>query len=142
MFSVHELAQDKVEKANHNHETYKMLYEQCIKRIRHAHRNDCTETTWQVPAMVFGRGLFEHSHAIRYVKEKLSRGKFEAEDIGNGLLHITWGTSLKKAVKESSKLQQAPKQQKPPASKTTGSGSSNKEPLSKKLQRLTLKLKP
>ena len=53
------------ERVKKNHETYKMLYKQCVDHIRRLNDMGTTSTTYFVSEYVLGRPLFTHSHAIR-----------------------------------------------------------------------------
>lgn len=137
--SVADLASSNVKKSSHNHETYRMLYEQCISHIRTKHVAGYTETYWIVPEFVLGRGLFDVQHAIRYITEKLKLGGFEVDLVQNStMLHISWRASLRQAIRDkqySDKIERKKQKEK--------SSQKNDEPLSVKLQRLakTIKLK-
>lgn len=104
-------------RAQVNHETYKGLFEACCSRIRrrallpkapqHIH--------YAVPPFVWGRPPFKHSHALRYVTEKLRRNGFDVAESSPGVLLVQWKpasrprpprprTSRKEPAKKPSKL--------------------------------------
>jgi hypothetical protein len=88
------------ERVKKNHETYKMLYKQCVDHIRRLNDMGTTSTTYFVSEYVLGRPLFTHSHAIRYIVEKLERGKFyvEVDPVSKHLI-IDWGAEKQKQVR-------------------------------------------
>lgn len=81
-----------MKRAQLNHETYKQLFKACCERIRtrvgmprapqHVH--------YQVPLFVWGRPPFKHSHALRYVSEKLRRNGFTVSEAAPGTLLVQW----------------------------------------------------
>lgn len=99
MVTVGDLAQAQVSRRHHNHETYKILYQQVDEHIRRLHKAGCTETTWIVPMFVIGRGIYEASHAVNYIRDKLRRGGFVVFEYGTGL-HISWAAQLQEAVRD------------------------------------------
>lgn len=105
MLSVDDLCKPVLERAQMNHETYKMLYTQCIEHIKRKHETGCTITIFCVPDFVLGRPTFTHSHAIRYISEKLRRGKFDVK-VDGPLIHIDWEARMKEACKKARKIKQ------------------------------------
>lgn len=88
------------ERVKQNHETYKMLYKQCVEHIRRRNDMGSTSTTYFVSEYVLGRPLFTHLHAVRYIKEKLERGKFYVEiDPVSKALVIDWGAEKQKHIR-------------------------------------------
>lgn len=93
MLTVSELSRPAKKRAERNHETYKMLYTRCTDHIRRVAANapDVRSVTWYVPAVVPGRGMYNHAHAARYVTEKLERGGFTVRPGAEGFsLHVSW----------------------------------------------------
>ena len=89
------------ERVKKNHETYKMLYKQCIDHIKRRNEMGATSSTYFVSEIVVGRPLFTHSHAIRYIQEKLERGKFHVEvDPVSKHLTIDWGQEKEKQIRK------------------------------------------
>jgi hypothetical protein len=89
------------ERAKQNHETYKMLYKQCVDHIRRRNDMGSMSTTYFVSEYVLGRPLFTHSHALRYIKDKLERGKFsvEIEPVSKYLV-ISWGGEKEREIRK------------------------------------------
>lgn len=88
------------ERVKKNHETYKMLYKQCVDHIKRLNDMGTTSTTFFVSEYVLGRPLFTHSHAVRYIQEKLKRGKFLVEvDPNSKHLIIEWGAEKEKQIR-------------------------------------------
>ena len=100
LLKVGDLTSRDRERVKKNHETYKMLYKQCVDHIRRLNDMGTTSTTYFVSEYVLGRPLFTHSHAIRYIVEKLQRGKFcvEVDPVSKHLV-IDWGAEKQKQVR-------------------------------------------
>ena len=111
MLSVDDLCKPIIARAQMNHETYKMLYTQCIEHIQRKHDTGCTITLFYVPDFVLGRPCFTHSHAVRYISEKLRRGKFEVQ-IDGPVIHIDWEARIKEACKRAKHAKMKDKPQK------------------------------
>lgn len=115
-------------RAQVNHETYKGLFEACCSRIRrrallpkapqHVH--------YAVPPFVWGRPPFKHSHALRYVSEKLRRNGFDVSESAPGVLLVQWKPAAR------------PKRPKARAAAKKDSGKAKKEP--KKESKLSARL--
>lgn len=137
MLTVAHLSKPILDRSVLNHQTYKSIYEACVQHIKRKHATGCTITLFEVPAFVLGRPLYTHAHAIRYVAEKLRRGKFDVKEDG-AMLHIDWGASLKKRMQHYTK-----KKKKNPVTSSTPQKKPKdaKEPLSVRLERLTKSIK-
>lgn len=133
--SVDQLARTNVERSQHNHETYKMLYTRCTEHIHRKHAAGCTEAVWNVPHFVMGRQLYDVHHAVRYIRDKLLLGKFGVE-VHDTTLVITWGQSLKDALKKATR----PTGPSSPPSKSSRQTKKEDEPLAKKLKRMQRRL--
>lgn len=96
-------AKDK-ERAKRNHETYKMIYSKVSTLITTQHETGNSSLVYDVPAFVLGRPMFNHAHAVRYVRDKLLKGGFRVDQMGC-TLHVSWKTmcSEKKKKKEDPK---------------------------------------
>ena len=105
MLRVSDLTGKELDRARQNHETYKSLYAKCAEHIKRRNEMGHTVTRYHVPGFVVGRPLFNHAHAVRYIREKLERGKFEVVQHGSGELVIDWTTQKKRVIRK-----QAPKQ--------------------------------
>lgn len=112
MLTVHELSKPNIERAHKNHETYKMLYGTCVQHIKRKHAAECTTTIYTVPEFVLGRPTYQHTHAVRYVSEKLRRGGFDVHTGENGILTIDWSKGVRKALKSPSQRRQKPERSK------------------------------
>jgi hypothetical protein len=125
MLTVADLKKGRERRAAINHETYKMLYSSCIEHIKNKEKAGCGEAVWSVPAFVVGRPPFEHSHAIRYVSEKLRIGKFNVNcNENHGELHVEWASVVLIKKKKKREL------------KKTANPKKASEPLSVKLARI------
>jgi hypothetical protein len=92
----------RLERAKVNHQTYKDLFRLCCERIRRRAgvRNSPAAMHYQVPPFVWGRPPFQHTHAVRYVSEKLSRNGFRVtpSPAQAGMLLVEWGHAAPAAV--------------------------------------------
>lgn len=140
MLSVDDLCKPLLKRAEINHETYKLLYTECVEHIKRKHESGCTITIYHVPDFLLGRPIFTHAHAIRYITEKLRRGKFDVT-VDGPVLHIDWETRIKEACRRrAKKLRPPPPPPLPPkkraASKKKQQPKPKEEPLSVRLKRL------
>ena len=141
MLSVDDLCKPMIARSNMNHETYKMLYTQCIDHIKRKHESGCTITIFNVPGFVLGRPTFTHTHAVRYVAEKLCRGKFDVK-VDGPLIYIDWEARIKEACRKESRTRMKTRRvtalnTHPPCPVKSKAPSS--EPLSVRLERLLKK---
>lgn len=102
MLTVDSILRDRVRRARANHETYRTMYAAAATHVQRvsAALPKCTETLVQVPAFVTGRPPFDHTHAIRYVSDKLRRGGFSVEEDARfkaGTLRVSWAAGANPA---------------------------------------------
>lgn len=106
---IEELHKIRLKRARVNHETYKQLFKACCDRIRR--RVDMPlapySMYYQVPPFVWGRPPYKHSHALRYVSEKLMRNGYEVSEASPGTLWVGWSRPARPTAK--------PKKKPPPA---------------------------
>lgn len=109
----------RLKRAQVNHETYKALFDACCNRIRRrvslpkAPLSMCHA----VPPFVWGRPPYQHSHAVRYVAEKLRRNGFAVSEPSPGMLCVEWPNAPPKKQRRRSSATTAavtPKPHKPP----------------------------
>ena len=136
MLRVDELCKPIIQRAEMNHETYKMLYIQCVEHIKRKHACGCTITLYQVPDFVWGRPPFTHAHAIRYVSEKLRRGKFDVK-VDGPVLHIDWEARIREACRKAKRVKH--KATSASTAKPLKHKAEKEEPLSVRLARLLKK---
>lgn len=137
MLRVDELCKPIIARAEINHETYKLLYAQCVEHIKRKHECGCTITLYHVPEFVFGRPPFTHAHAIRYVAEKLRRGKFDVK-VDGPVLHIDWEARIREACRKARReaMREVSKGGSKPIVGTKDKKKTKEEPLSVRLARL------
>ena len=77
--TAHALRQQATRRSNTNHETYRMLYGQVQTALQEHARNHPKVyfLAWKVPPYMYGRPLYRHAHAVRYIAEKLSHAGFK-----------------------------------------------------------------
>lgn len=136
--SVSDLARVNLKKSNYNHETYKHLYSQCIEHIHRIHGAGATSVVWCVPHLVPGRALYDISHAMRYIRDKLALGKFEVHVEGDNRLHVSWERSLKNAMQQAVQQSRASET---PQKRAVPKKRGRDEPLAVKLRRMKNRLK-
>jgi hypothetical protein len=101
MLKLSDLAAKDLERAKRNHDTYKMIYAKVSALITTQHDTGNSSLLYDVPAFVLGRPMFNHTHAVRYVKEKLLKGGFRVEQMGC-TLHVSWKTAADSKKKDKS----------------------------------------
>lgn len=75
-----------------NHESYRMIYDRLSRGLRETVSANPAATSYvfQVPSFLFGRPLFSHDHAIRYVYEKAIRHGFRVSVHPGGIVALDW----------------------------------------------------
>lgn len=116
MLTVSDLSQPNIQRAQKNHETYKLLYLKCAEHIKRKHSVGCRTTIYDIPEFVVGRPTFTHSHAIRYVSDKLRRGGFDVHKDEHGVLTIDWTRGVRRALRRSDDKRRQKKKSTKPAS--------------------------
>ena len=114
-----------------------MLYGGCSAHIKRKHMAGCTTTIYNVPEFVPGRPTFDHSHAVRYVTEKLRRGGFDVLPDDNGVLAIDWSKGVRRAMRTTTKSASKEKEK----VKKTPEKKKDTEPLSVRLANLSKSLR-
>lgn len=89
---IEEIHKIRLKRAKTNHETYKQLFNACCDRIRRRASMPFAPYSmyYQVPPLVWGRPPYTHSHALRYVSEKLRRNGFDVAESSPGTLLVEW----------------------------------------------------
>ena len=85
--------QIRLAKKSVSHDTYKMLFETAIQRIRRNAENDATEILYKIPHFVLGRPMINVKHAARYISEKLKIYGYTTryyEESGTYFVYISW----------------------------------------------------
>jgi hypothetical protein len=137
LLTARDLAKPVVERSTQNRETYRLIYKSISDHIRRKHESGGTETVVDIPEFVLGRPTFKHSHAARYVTEKLQRGGLRVQGTG-GILHVEWGTSIQKLLRRQRRLAHETRRAKRRA--TRESKRRQTETLSDRLARLNSRL--
>lgn len=99
--TVQSLQKSQREKQKRQHEMYKRFLETCHNRITLRNSMGYTSMNYQVPPFVIGYSIYNHEHAIKYVKTQLTKGGFRVEQIGIEL-YIDWKPSRSKRKKKDS----------------------------------------
>lgn len=75
-----------------NHQSYRIIYDRLSRSLKEASKTNpsVTRHVFQVPSFLFGRPLFSHDHAVRYVYEKAIRHGFRVETHPGGIVVLDW----------------------------------------------------
>lgn len=138
MLSVRELENQRLLRAQKNHDTYKHIYNMCTNQIRRQNSTGNTCLLYAIPSFIVGRTPFTHSHAIRYTVEKLQRGGFRVttDPESPGIIFVEWGReATRPKEKPTTKQTQKTKEKK----KKVPKRKKIEEPLSVRIARLQSK---
>jgi hypothetical protein len=95
--------QIRLAKRSVSHETYKMLFEIVIQRVRMKAEMDHTAFRYKIPHYILGRPSINCHHAARYVSEKLKFYGYKSsfhEDSGSFFVDIDWSREPVKVSKK------------------------------------------
>jgi hypothetical protein len=98
-----EAQQIRLAKRSVSHETYKMLFEIAIQRVRIKAELDHTSFRYKIPHYILGRPAIRVHHAARYVSEKLRFYGYKTsfhEDNGTFFVDIDWSREPVKVAKK------------------------------------------
>lgn len=73
-----------------NHETYKHIFQGACNKLQRAAQAGAVRCRIHVPAFVFGRPMYDVSHAVKYVHRKLLKRGFGVEPESPQILHVSW----------------------------------------------------
>ena len=76
-----------------NHDSYRIVLGQCVDAIRSA-APFSTNTDFMLPVFLPSRPIFDLTHAVRYVAEKLRWHGFVVTHPSSFCLHIDWSRSM------------------------------------------------
>ena len=93
MLRASDLAAPRLSEAKENHQTYKLILNQCYEVIKSHNNRRLFQACFAVPSKVVGRPQFKHEHAISYVDAKLQRGMFAVSRVPptRNVLLVVWG---------------------------------------------------
>jgi hypothetical protein len=93
VFTASDAAQVRLIKREVSHETYKMLFEIAIQRVKLKAEHDHTSLSYRIPHYMLGRPAINVHHAARYISEKLRFYGYKAsfrEAEGSFYVDIDW----------------------------------------------------
>lgn len=90
MVTADDARQLRKQKGTVNHETYKMIYGRVQARISHAASKGRIETDFSIPSIIPGRPMFDVTHAVRYVRDKLRYNGFRVTELDVDVIRINW----------------------------------------------------
>jgi hypothetical protein len=94
MLSLQEIASMRNERADVNHDTYKLILGQCMYNIRqNVLYSDSVDFT--LPPWIPGRPLYNIEHAIRYLIDKLSYHGYVVTRKAPQTIHVSWKQARK-----------------------------------------------
>jgi len=105
-------------KRNVSHETYKLIFEMIINRIKNKAEMNQTSLRYRIPHFLVGRPAINVHHAARYVSEKLRFYGYKSsfhEIQGNYFVDVDWS-------REPIKVPKKPRDVKRPKQTTTPTG--------------------
>jgi len=126
--------QIRLAKRSVSHETYKMLFEIVIQRIKLKAEMDHTSLSYRVPHYMMGRPTIRVHHAARYISEKLRFYGYKAsfrEADGSFYVDIDWS-------REPVKVQKKPRDVRRP--KVDASVKSNPAEAVRRMEKIKLQL--
>ena len=82
--------------------TFKMLLNKCYHRIKYYHSIGYQECLFEIPPIVIGFPLYNHTEVMEYILQKIERqGFYVVPSYNNFTLYISWRpTDLKQGSKE------------------------------------------
>lgn len=126
--------QIRLAKRSVSHETYKMLFEIAIQRVKLKAEMDQTSLSYRVPHYMMGRPAINVHHAARYISEKLRFYGYKAsfrEAEGSFYVDIDWS-------REPVKVQKKPRDVRRP--KVDASVKSNPAEAVRRMEKIKLQL--
>lgn len=92
MLKAAELAEPALARSRANHETYRLILQQCYLAIQTSNSRNIFFARFVVPSSMPGRPAFDPKHATAYVLSKLLKGGFRAGVLPPTaqLLHVQW----------------------------------------------------
>ncbi|AGE56398.1 hypothetical protein PBCVNEJV1_712R [Paramecium bursaria Chlorella virus NE-JV-1] len=103
VLTAQDAQQIRLAKKGVNHETYKMLFDMAIQRIKLKAEMNHTSVRYKIPHYVLGRPAINVHHAARYVSEKLKFYGYKTsyhEADGSFFIDIDWSLEPIKVQKK------------------------------------------
>ena len=103
VFTAADAAQVRLAKKSVSHETYKMLFEIAIQRVKLKAEHNHTSLSYRIPHFMIGRPTIRVHHAARYISEKLRFYGYKAsfrEAEGSFYVDIDWSREPVKVQKK------------------------------------------
>ena len=97
MLTVQELSSQERNRAMKRRAIYKSLYEGATSTIQRRHDVGETTAMYPVPGCVVGEMPYKPESAIKYITNKLKKGKFEVY-VDGSTLFISWKRPMHKAL--------------------------------------------
>lgn len=90
MLKASDLAKVGMDRCKANHDTYKVILDQCYDSIKRCNNMLIYQTQYAVPDKMPGRPVYNQLHAVKYVYRKLQRGGFQVVPLLPQVLYISW----------------------------------------------------
>ena len=136
VLTAQDAQQIRLQKKATSHQTYKMVFEMIVQRIRSRSEMNQTKLQYKIPNFIMGRPAINTKHAARYVSEKLKIYGYKSnyyEIHGHWYVDADWSIEPVKVPKK-------PKDIRRPKEKNTDVQSDPME-AARRLEMIKLKLK-
>ena len=83
-------AKDLVEKEDPKKDVYKLILEDCYRKIKAKHKQNIKFFTFVIPFIRLGFPLYNMNEALKYIFKKLKKGGFQVQVASENSLYISW----------------------------------------------------
>ena len=91
MLRASDLQATKDAKTQKNKEIYAVLLEKCYRTIKTRNDHGFVGITYKVPIVTPGLPLYNISHDVLYIVNRLKKGGFSVINVQDNLIEIYWG---------------------------------------------------
>lgn len=136
VLTAQDAQQIRLAKKETSHQTYKIIFELLIQRIRSSSEMNQTKLQYKIPNFILGRPTINTKHAARYVSEKLKIYGYKSnyyEIHGHWYVDADWSIEPVKVPKKPKDVRR-PKE-------TTANIQTDPQEVAKRLEMIKLKLK-
>lgn len=88
--TIYDIHQRHVERKKHEHQIYKTIVQDVLKRIDSNDERGKYNTIYRVPCIVYGNTRYNMATATLYIIKKLSKGGFVVFPYEDNILYIDW----------------------------------------------------
>ena len=112
MLTVDELSQQEKERALKRRAIYRSLYEGAVGIIKRRHDVGETTAMYTVPGCVVGEMPYKLESAVKYITQKLKKGKFQVV-VQDTTIYISWKRPMQDVLYPKKKKTKKTKKKKP-----------------------------